>query len=656
MSNVLAGRNAEKQFVITEIDSGTKITNSELYQQSFSYTESICSEESLRFGGCESSMLKFKIKNNGISLKNKCLKVDILENEALTTLGYFRVYSDKMNASRTNREITAYDKMYEIVNTEISEWYNGITFPITIKNFRKELFNYIDCEQREVDLPNDDELIYSTPFSDNLFCGDVLKDICEVNGCFGKIGNDDVFDYVFLEKTASFEIQKSQYGSEDLTYEDYETNVIDGITLVQSNSDTEFYYNPDGKNLYTIETRALFFGEKQESVVRLLENVYKIVCDIKYVPLSIKCLGQINRACGSRIKVYTREEIEVESYVFERNMSGTRILKDNIEASGTEYYEKRQNNTDRAIYYTNKNITDIYKNSFYSYTYTNALKYSISQNSEVVIEFNVAATTNTDVILIATIPIEITLDAELILKYYIDAAEVENTELRKYLHKGKNFVTITNYFGTGENERLTLTVSVALAYTESVERQQQARLLALENYVQTGTYTEEDIDTSVANGTIEKWGIKAVLFAKGIAGTEEWDGTINVTDTFGKIAVVTPQVKTFKDHVSTINSIPGASEFAEVFGRVLASQTGIVGFNAEVEVDEKVTNYTFDTSKAERCEYDRNYVLSDDSYHLRTEYAFSSKIEKIDSGSMCSLELRTDDKSSIESVEVENGL
>lgn len=643
------------QLVIESEDGSIRITNSELYQENFSLEESICSEETLRFGGCESSCVKFKVANNYSALKNKWLKISIFigEQSEETVLGVFKVESDQLDANRTCREVTAYDRMYTIANTDISDWHSGLIFPMTMKDFREQLFDFLECAQQEIDLPNDNQLVYATQSFEYLSAKDVLLDICEINGCFGKINENDVFEYIFLDETITREITRSEYKSGDFSYEDFATQKITGIRLVQSDTETEFDYNPDSENLYTIETRALYFGENLEFVGALLENLFGVISDITYIPASINCACDLTTRCGHRIGIYSDESI-VKTYALERTLTGIQLLKESIEARGAELYDVLSQSTDRAIYYANKQITDIYKNNFYSYTFANAQRYSVTSVKQNIIEFNAAATANTDVILVATIPVEFSADGEFVIKYYVDAVEVENSELRQYMKKGMNFVTISNYFGMGENERISLTVSAETAYTESVERQQAAKILSFEKYIETGEYDEVAVDTTAPTGVIAQWGIKAVLFAKGIAGTENWDGTINLSEEIGLIPVGQPEIKALDVNMALNNLTPKTSAFGSVFSKVQVAQVEILGFAGNISFNRKITNYTFDTSKASAYEFDSEYLLAENgSYHMKTEYSFASVPMEIDSGSMCGLTLRTDDKSIVESVEIE---
>lgn len=542
----------DKQYIISAEDGSVTITNAELHQQGIEITESICTDENLKFGGCEASSIKFKISNIDMPLKNKWFNVSVMVDKKMPAfpLGRFKVVSDKLSSDRRYKEVSAYDLMYDIVNAEISKWYNGLTFPMKAVDFRNRLFEYLGIEQVEVSLPNDEAIIYATPFFDNLLAGEVLKDICEINGCFGQVNRQGKFDYVFLGEEASYEVNRNYYQSSDLTYEDFSTSEIDGFILAQSNAEADFYYNADGENLYYLETRALFFGENKEIVTEILNRLLTTIGQVKYVPCSIKCVGNPCVVCGDKVKIHTKDG-EIETYVLERSLSGAKVLKDSLEAEGEASYEKRQSGAQRVISNINNQISDIYRNNFYSYTFTNALEYSIAEKETNIIDFNVSATTNTSVILIATIPIVLDRDGALKLKYYEDAKPLENNEIVQYLHKGKNFVTISNYFDMGENDRIKLSVSASISYVESEERKQQAKIVSLENYAKTGVYEESEIDITPATGKIEQWGIKATLFAKGIAGTSTWDGTINV---FDEVPVITID----KEHITILQTVDSA--------------------------------------------------------------------------------------------------
>ena len=62
-SNLFQQSSVDKQLIIETDDKTVKITNNELHQQKFELEESLCSENQLEFGSCESSSIKFTVSN-----------------------------------------------------------------------------------------------------------------------------------------------------------------------------------------------------------------------------------------------------------------------------------------------------------------------------------------------------------------------------------------------------------------------------------------------------------------------------------------------------------------------------------------------------------------------------------------------------------------
>ena len=113
------------------------ITNKELHQEIFELTENLCSENELTFGSCEASMIKFTVSNTFLPMKDKWLTVTIAikgekDRDEAFQIGRYKVYSDELSADRTCRDITAYDAMYDIINSDVIDWYNSV-FPLVQK-------------------------------------------------------------------------------------------------------------------------------------------------------------------------------------------------------------------------------------------------------------------------------------------------------------------------------------------------------------------------------------------------------------------------------------------------------------------------------------------------------------------------------------------
>lgn len=186
---------------------GGIITNAELHSQQFELNESLCSDNQLRFGSCEASSIKFKISNIFTPLKDKWLTVsETLDGntDEPFLLGKYKVDSEKPTADRRYREVTAYDAMYDIVSAEVSDWYNTILpnadSAVTLKQFRDSFLAYFGIEQEAVELINDSMTVEKTVEPSEMSGQTVITAICEINGCFGHIGRDGKFHYVFLEE------------------------------------------------------------------------------------------------------------------------------------------------------------------------------------------------------------------------------------------------------------------------------------------------------------------------------------------------------------------------------------------------------------------------------------------------------------------------
>ena len=191
----------DKQLSIVSVDGKVNITNSEIHYEQFELKESLCSQSELTFGTCEASQIKFKISNVFTSMVGMQLAVTTTlegQKDALFSFGKYWVVSDKPTADRRYRNVTAYDFMYYILNKDVAAWYKGLTFPMTLRQFRDSFCAYVGVEQEEITLVNDDMVVEKTIDPEELPGKTVIEAICEINGCFGHIGRNGKLRYVVL--------------------------------------------------------------------------------------------------------------------------------------------------------------------------------------------------------------------------------------------------------------------------------------------------------------------------------------------------------------------------------------------------------------------------------------------------------------------------
>lgn len=360
-----------KNFIIQSNDDTVALSNSDMYSESFELTESLCSDTDLTIGSCESSRIKFKIANTVEQLLGKKLTVKIEVNGNTKNpfiLGTYKVNSDQPSADRNYRDVVAYDAMYDIINTNVSDWYNGIKFPTTLKAFRDSFFEYMGIEQETVDLINDSMTIEETITPSELSGKIVISAICELNGCFGNIGRDGIFRYVFLQEIGEGTYPSAElYPSNDLfpatgsseqvgengtyrsaTYEDYKVRKITKLQIRQEEGDIGAI-SGTGDNCYIVEDNFLVYGKSAEELKEIADKLYSVISTISpYTPAEITLTGNPCIEVGDAILLNTPRK-GIETYVMQRTMTGIQALKDVYQSSGEESKKEKVNSTNKQI-------------------------------------------------------------------------------------------------------------------------------------------------------------------------------------------------------------------------------------------------------------------------------------------------------------------
>ena len=362
----------DKQMTITS-DNGVVITNTELHGDEFELHESLCSENQLKFGSCESSSIKFKISYVRTSLKNHWLtvKVKIGDNEPYQ-YGLYKVVSDVPTADREFREVEAYDALHDIIMSDVADWYNTIlpneNSTVTLKQFRDNFFNHFGITQETINLPQDNMTVEKTIGPSEISGKDVVTAICEINGCFGHIGRDGKFYYIFLQ-----EMSEGLYPRNDLfprddlypseasrnipvvgknyyisaTYEDFFVKGINKLQIRQNENDIGAVVGT-GSNCYVVEDNFLVYGKNANDLLNVANILYSQISKVSYRPCKLRIKGNPTRIVGESLKLNTKYDI-IYTYILERTLKGVQALFDETNAQGEEYYNKGLNSVNKSI-------------------------------------------------------------------------------------------------------------------------------------------------------------------------------------------------------------------------------------------------------------------------------------------------------------------
>lgn len=389
-SSLFLKDSVDKQLNIVSDDGKINITNTELHQEKFELTESLCSESELTFGACEAGMIKFTVSNVFLPMKGKWLTAKMTldgHKDKPFQIGRYKVYSDTPTADRTCRDVVAYDALYDILSSDVTDWYNQILpqkdSKVTLKQFRDSFFNHFGVEQEEVSLVNDEMIIEKTvevtasssgssdtaetsTIGETISGKEVLSCILEINGCMGNIGRVGKFRYVYLTQEMqglypandlypaddlyprnpkSTSISKSQYISAQ--YEDYIVRTIDKLQIREKENDIGVIVG-DGKNTYVIEGNFLVYGKGTKELNEIGEKTLSKIKGIIYRPFSADCKGNPCLEVGDAVRMTTKYEL-IETYILKRTLKGIQALRDDLEANGEEYRTSKVNGVQRSI-------------------------------------------------------------------------------------------------------------------------------------------------------------------------------------------------------------------------------------------------------------------------------------------------------------------
>lgn len=396
----------DKQLSIVSDDGKINITNTELHQEKFELTESLCSEQELTFGSCEAAMIKFTVSNTFLPMKGKWLTVRMSldgHTDAAFQFGRYKVDSDTPTADRTCREVIAYDALYDVLTADVAAWYNTVFpsheeqktdedgtittvtvyDPVTMKQFRDSFFKHFGIEQANITLINDNMSIEKTvavtassetssateessTIGETISGKEVLSCICEINACMGHMGRDGKFHYIYLEQEIQGLYPKNDlYPADDLfprnpkstqigkgfyvtaTYEDYLVKTINKLQIREQKNDIGVIVGT-GDNAYVIEDNFLVYGKGSKELKGIAKNILSKIRGIIYRPFTADCKGNPCLEVGDAVRLPTRYEL-IESYILKRTLKGIQALRDDLEADGEEYRTSKANGIQRSI-------------------------------------------------------------------------------------------------------------------------------------------------------------------------------------------------------------------------------------------------------------------------------------------------------------------
>lgn len=346
------GSSIHKVLTISVPNRNITITNDDIKSESMELTEMIESEENLTFKGCNASQFKFAVKDVATDIRGEYIEASIQAGET-DVIPLFKGYVDSQSNETyedVSTEFTCYDVLKSVAERNMQSWVDGLTFPITVKNFRNSLFTTLGITQETVTLVNDSLSISANvkSFLENPTALKIMRWICELNGRFGQIGRDGKFKYRNLTQITKGTYPSSQTFPSDHTfpsgenasaivdmslyshieYQPYEVDGVNKVYIYDSEGIVQGQYG-SGSNIFAVVENPIAFSVNMSTAA---QNLYAEIHGKTFIPLiNLECVGEPWIECGDSLMMNTRKNI-VRTYVLQRTLHGIQALFDSIQS------------------------------------------------------------------------------------------------------------------------------------------------------------------------------------------------------------------------------------------------------------------------------------------------------------------------------------
>lgn len=368
-----------------------KLTNENIVSESLKLTAAICDDTDLKFGGCIASTFEIEVVSE-IDLTGKYISVinaqkadaplypglcaptaeDCEDYKVYPSRAVARhdfsmfsgeVYSSKLSKSRITRKVIAYDRFYSRGSINCTAWYrkwcshhkdyNG---KVKLGDLRKAVLRHFAMlEQAARDMENNDnndpvtvlpaDEMTVNPLDDEVTACDILRQICEFNGCFMYFNGRGNIEYSFVGngKFANGAHTETYDYYMDFESEDFSKSAYTGFYI--ENRGYYRFTGDDTDNLYYLENELITNGCDSPTLDREINNYREAIkpnFDISYTPSELTAESRLWVDLGDRLNVCLvwfdlggkRHEETVSTLALSRTISGINAMKDEFTAGG----------------------------------------------------------------------------------------------------------------------------------------------------------------------------------------------------------------------------------------------------------------------------------------------------------------------------------
>jgi len=293
--------------------------------------ENILCDGQLSFGSCNSARAQLTTIED-LNLTGETLTIQFGNStDGYANLGVFTVTYSSQKENSEEVTLTMYDVVKKF-DTDISEWYNGLNFPMTLSAFRSALCNHIGVTVVSIALVNDDMTVYETISPSKLNGMDMLRYIGEINGVFPHATSTGTLEWVSLGTTTNEIPLSASQGAKSYVHKTYNTAAISKLCIRSEDGDVGVAVGT-GTNCYYVTANVLVYGLSSTDLTTIGTNLYNKIQGISYNPSELTMKANPELPMGA--KVIFNSNI---FYILKRSTKG--LLFDTIKADGNQYLKE----------------------------------------------------------------------------------------------------------------------------------------------------------------------------------------------------------------------------------------------------------------------------------------------------------------------------
>ena len=301
---------------------------------SIEFSESISDTDNLFFVGCISSGVELTLNDFNTDIHLDSIEV-YAQKGTTSELKIFtgKIYTADLDGRNNTMKVVAYDALYRIFNADVTGWYDALSLPMTMKNFRDSFFSHFNITQNTATLINDDFIVNRSIGGEEILGRDIIKPLCEANVVFGHIDHDGKFSYINI---SNYNRTVALAEVSNMTKSDYVTEGIDKVIVRMDEEDIGAVAGY-GANAYIIQGNMFFYGLSAAELQTVADAIFGELEGFTFQPLESEQMYNPIYELGDLITVPDGFGNTYQSIILNRT---TDVQREVVSAKGLSEYSQ----------------------------------------------------------------------------------------------------------------------------------------------------------------------------------------------------------------------------------------------------------------------------------------------------------------------------